>query len=279
MKTIPAQTVIDTVAQLCVAANRELPQDVVEALRRGMEREELPQARDILGQLVVNAELASRTGLPLCQDTGLGIFFVELGDDVRVEGMNLRQAINAGVAKGYTQGLLRKSSCEPFSRANTGDNTPAIIYFDLVPGDSLKITCMAKGFGAENMSRVILFAPAVGWKGLKEYVVRRVAESGSNPCPPVVVGLGIGGDMGLAATIAKKALLRPLDDVNPDPDLAAKEAELLEAINRLGVGPMGLGGRTTCLAVKIATTQCHIGSLALAVNIQCHSLRHKQAVL
>ena len=279
MRTISAQTVIDTVANMCIKANRELPEDVLRCFKNRMAEEQNPAAREVFRQLLENAELSEKTGLPLCQDCGLAVFFVEMGEDVRVEGMGLREAITAGMVKGYKDGYLRKSSCDPFTRANTGDNTPAVIHLDLVPGDRLKISMMAKGGGAENMSRVMMFAPAAGWKGLREFIINRVAEAGPNPCPPVVVGVGIGGDFELAAINAKKALLRKIDDTHPDPVVAKLEADLFESINKLNVGPMGLGGKTTCLGVKMIVAPCHIASLPLAVNIQCHSSRHKEVTL
>ena len=279
MRTIPRQTIVDTVASMCMAAGRYLPDDVLEALATAEKGESLESARGILAQLVDNAALSSKTGLPLCQDCGLGVFFVEAGEDVRVEGGTLREAINAGMVQGYKDGFLRKSTCDPFTRQNVGDNSPAIIHFDLVPGDKIKITMMAKGGGSENMSRVIMLAPAQGWKGIREFVIRRVAESGSNPCPPVLVGVGIGGNFELAAINAKKSLMREVDDVHPDPKVAEMEADLLQSINRLGIGPMGLGGDTTCLGVKISAVPCHLASLPLAVNIQCHSSRHKEVTL
>lgn len=278
MRTIPAQTVIDTVAEMCIAANRELPADVLAKYKACQDAETSPAAKETFRQLFENSDLSRKTGLPLCQDCGLAVFFVDMGEDVRVEG-GIREAINQGMIKGYKKGYLRKSSCDPFTRKNTGDNSPAVIHFDIVPGDKLKILMMAKGGGAENMSRVIQFAPAAGWKGIKEFVVKRVAEAGSNPCPPIVVGVGIGGDFEKSAILAKKALSRDLDDTHPDPTIAKFEEELYEAINKLGIGPMGLGGKTTCLAVKILTAPCHIASLPLAVNIQCHSQRHKEVVL
>ncbi len=278
MKTIPANDIVDAVARMCVAANHELPADVQAAFEAGLAAEESPAAREIFRQLLENSELARETNLPLCQDCGLGVFFVEVGEDVQVTGGGLREAINDGMVKGYKEGYLRKSSCDPFSRKNTGDNGPAVIHFDIVPGDALKIVMMAKGGGSENMSRVTMLAPAQGWKGIREFVVNRVAEAGPNPCPPVVVGVGIGGNFELAAINSKKALMRPLDDRHPDPAIAKLEDELLEAVNALGIGPMGLGGKTTALAVKIATAPCHLASLPLAVNIQCHSARHKEVV-
>ena len=279
MRTIPRQAIVATVASMCMAAGRYLPGDVLEALTKAEKNESLASARGILTQLVDNAALSSTTGLPLCQDCGLGVFFVEVGEDVRVEGGTLREAINAGMVQGYKDAYLRKSTCDPFSRQNVGDNSPAIIHFDLVPGDKIKITMMAKGGGSENMSRVIMLAPAQGWKGIREFVIRRVAESGSNPCPPILVGVGIGGNFELAAINAKKALMREVNDVHPDSKVAEMEADLLESIDRLGIGPMGLGGDTTCLGVKISVVPCHLASLPLAVNIQCHSSRHKEVTL
>ena len=279
MRTLRARQVIDAVATMCVDSNRYLPKDVRGRFAECVAREESTAAREVFRQLTENYELAEQTGLPLCQDTGLAVFFVEMGEDMRVEGMNIREAINEGVRKGYAEGYLRKSACDPLTRANTKDNTPAIIHFDIVPGDGLKIAFMAKGGGSENMSRVTMLAPAQGWAGIKKFVIERVAEAGPNPCPPTIVGIGVGGTFDYAPILAKKALLRKLDDVNPDPKLAAMEDELLEALNRLGIGPMGLGGKTTCLGVKIAMSPCHIASLPLAVNIQCHSSRHQEVEL
>ncbi len=279
MRVLAAQTIVDTVAGMCVQSNRILPKDVRDCFARCAADEDSPAAREIFRQLTENYQLAEATGLPLCQDTGLAVFFVEVGEDLHVDGMTLRCAINEGVRKGYAEGYLRKSACDPLTRANTGDNTPAIVHFDLVEGEGLKISFMAKGGGSENMSRVTMLAPAQGWEGIKKFVVNRVAEAGPNPCPPTIVGVGIGGTFELAPILAKKALLRKLGDTHPDPKLAAMEAELLDAINKLGIGPMGLGGRTTSLDVKIAMHPCHIASLPLAVNIQCHSARHQEVEL
>ncbi|MFP4071658.1 MAG: fumarate hydratase [Desulfovibrionales bacterium] len=279
MREIPAQTIIDSVATMCMDANRYLPEDIRTAFDTCAQNEDLPAAKEIFRQLKENYELAEKTGLPLCQDTGLAVFFVEIGEDVRVSGQNIREAINQGVRKGYEEGFLRKSACDPLKRANTGDNTPAIVHMDIVPGDSLKIAFMAKGGGSENMSRVTMLSPAQGWKGIKEFVVNRVAEAGPNPCPPIMLGIGIGGTFEYAPILAKKALLRKLDDTHPDPAIAEMEKELLEAVNRLGIGPMGLGGKTTCLGVKINMAPCHIASLPLAVNVQCHSARHEEVTL
>jgi len=279
MRTIQATQIIDTVAKMCIDSNRYLPKDVRESFDRNAAREESPAALEVFRQLKENYELAEQTGLPLCQDTGLAVFFVDMGEDLRVEGMNIREAINEGVRKGYADGFLRKSACDPLTRANTKDNTPAVVHFDIVPGDRLRIAFMAKGGGSENMSRVTMLAPAQGWPGIKKFVIERVAEAGPNPCPPTIVGIGVGGTFDYAPILAKKALLRKLDDTNPDPKLAAMENELLEALNKLGIGPMGLGGKTTCLGVKIAMQPCHIASLPLAVNIQCHSSRHQEVEL
>ena len=276
MKTVQAKDIREAVAAMCIAANRELPADVRAAFEAAHAAEEAPAAKEIFRQLLENADLARDTGLPLCQDCGLGVFFVEVGEDVRVAGSTLRQAINDGMVDGYKDGYLRKSSCDPFTRKNTGDNSPAIIHFDIVPGDKLKILMMAKGGGSENMSRVTMLSPAQGWKGIKDFVVNRVAEAGPNPCPPTIVGIGIGGNFELAAVNSKKALMRELDDRHSDPEIAKLEDELMAAINGLGIGPMGLGGKTTSLAVKIIVAPCHLASLPLAVNIQCHSARHKE---
>lgn len=278
MRTIKASEISEAVAKLVVEANLFLPEDVKKALHQALEREDSESGREILRQLIANYQLAEETKLPLCQDTGLAVFFVELGEDVKIEG-SLKEALNQGVREGYEKGYLRKSVCDPFSRQNTKDNTPIIMHLDLIKGDKLKISFMAKGGGSENMSRCTMLAPAQGFEGIKEFVLQRVKEAGPNPCPPIIVGIGIGGSFDLAPILAKKALLRPLDEFHSDPEIAAKEKELLEEINKLGIGPMGLGGKTTCLGVKIETHPCHIASLPLAVNIQCHSARHKEVIL
>jgi fumarate hydratase subunit alpha len=279
MREIPARTIIDAVAKMAVDANRYLPKDVRSRFDECAAAEDSPAAREVFRQLKENYELAERTGLPLCQDTGLAVFFVEIGEEVRVSGMNIKEAINEGVRQGYKDGFLRKSACDPLKRTNTGDNTPAIIHLDIVPGEKLKISFMAKGGGSENMSRVTMLSPAQGWKGIREFVIGRVAEAGPNPCPPTIVGIGIGGTFEYAPILAKKALLRKLGDTHPDPAIASMEDELLTALNKLGIGPMGLGGKTTCLGVKINMAPCHIASLPLAVNIQCHSSRHEEVTI
>ncbi|MFW5489920.1 MAG: fumarate hydratase [Desulfovibrio sp.] len=279
MRHIDSRNVIDAVAKLCMDANRYLPEDVRQRFKDCAAQEDSPAAKEIFRQLEENCQLAADSGLPLCQDTGLAVFFVELGGEVSIDGMTLPQAINEGVRKGYQEGYLRKSSCDPLTRANVGDNTPAVIHLDIVPGETLKISMMAKGGGAENMSRVTMMAPAQGWEGVRKFVIDRVAEAGPNPCPPILVGIGMGGTFERSAILSKKALMREIGDTNPDPRLEEKEKALLEDINKLGIGPMGLGGKTTCLDVKIAMEPCHIASLPLAVNIQCHSSRHKEVIL
>lgn len=278
MRTVLATDITKAVRDMCISANRYQTEDCVKALKAAQENEDSPTAKEVLGQLTENIDLAAKTGLALCQDTGLAILFVEVGQEVYIDG-NLTEAINEGVRQGYEDGYLRKSACDPFTRKNTGDNTPAIIHYDIVPGDKIHISLMAKGGGAENMSRVTMLAPAEGWEGVKKFVLQRVAESRSNPCPPIIIGIGIGGTFEHSAKLAKKSLLRKLDDVNPDPDLAAKEKELLDLVNKLGIGPMGLGGKTTAIGLKILTSPCHIASFPLAVNIQCHSSRHEEVTL
>ena len=278
MRTIKADEIHDAVTELVLTAARYLPEDVKQAFADAREAEDSDSAREILGQLLENADLAAETGLPLCQDTGVGVFFVEMGDEVHVEG-NLTEILNTAMKEGYDKGLLRKSLCHPLTRQNTGDNSPAVVHVDIVPGDKLKIKHMAKGGGSENMSRCTMLTPAQGWQGIKDFVVRRMAEAGPNPCPPTIVGVGIGGTFDVAPSLAKKALFRPLSEPNSDPEIAAMEEELLAEINKLGIGPMGLGGKTTSLAVKIEMRPCHIASLPLAVNVQCHSSRIKEVVL
>ncbi len=278
MRQIDARIITQTVADMVVQANVELPEDVLDALTLSLASETSDAGKEVLQQLLDNAALAKSTRLPLCQDTGLAIFFVELGNECHING-DLTEAINQGVRDGYRDGFLRKSSCHPLTRKNLGDNTPAIIHTDIVPGDTLTIKFMAKGGGSENMSRATMLTPAQGWEGIKEFVVRRMAEAGPNPCPPTIVGVGIGGTFDQAPILAKKALFRPLNVPHPDPEIGALEDELFAAINDLGIGPMGLGGRTTCLAVRINMAPCHIASLPLAVNVQCHSSRHLEVTI
>ena len=275
MRNIHVSEFTKAVRSLCIEANHHLPEDVLDRIRACDAQEESLVARGIFRQLLENARIAAAMDFALCQDTGLVLLFVDLGQQVAVTGGDLREALNEGVRQGYRDGYLRKSANHPFTRKNTGDNTPAIIYFDIVPGEAVRLHLVAKGFGAENMSHALTIPPSAGWQGVKELALRLTAEAGPNACPPTIMGIGIGGTLDHSLLLAKKAMLRPLDDVNPDPDLAEKEEELLREVNALGIGPMGLGGRTTCLAVKIAVSPCHIGSLPVAVNFQCHSSRHK----
>lgn len=279
MRDIKAQDIQAAVADMIKDASVNLPADVRECFEKCQAAEDSASAKEIFRQLLENADISAETGLPLCQDCGLAVFFVDIGEEARVTGGSLKEAITQGMIDGYRDGYLRKSNCDPMTRANTGDNSPAIIHFDFVPGDRITIAFMAKGGGSENMSRVTMLAPAQGWDGIRKFVIERVAEAGPNPCPPIMLGIGVGGTFERAPILAKRALLRPVEDIHPDADVAAKEAELLDAVNRLGIGPMGLGGKTTCLGVKIAFEPCHLASLPLAVNVQCHSIRHKEVVL
>ncbi|SDF31912.1 fumarate hydratase [Sporolituus thermophilus] len=281
MRTIEAAQITAAVAKLAVEANYNLSPDIYDALVAGREKEESPLGKEILGQLVTNACIAREEAMPICQDTGMAVVFVELGQDVHITGGSLADAVNAGVAKGYTEGYLRKSVVDDplFDRKNTQDNTPAILHVELVPGDKLKIMLAPKGFGSENMSALKMFKPAEGVAGVKKFVVDTVFNAGSNPCPPIVVGVGIGGTMEKAALLAKKALLRPINRRNANPVYAKFEEELLELINETGVGPQGLGGRVTALAVNIEYFPTHIAGLPVAININCHATRHAEIEL
>jgi fumarate hydratase subunit alpha len=279
MREVSTAQITEAVKDLFIDANLNLGEDVLAAFHRALEQEESPQGKEILNELIENARIAAEEGIPICQDTGLAVVFVELGQDVHIVDGDFTEAINEGVRKGYQEGYLRKSACHPFTRANTGDNTPAIIHLEIVPGDTIKIIAAPKGGGSENMSRVMMLTPSVGMEGVKEFIVQRVRESGANPCPPIIVGAGIGGTFEQAALMAKKALLRPIGSTNPDPELAALEKDLLTRINNLGIGPQGYGGRTTALAVHVNMIPSHIASLSLAVNIQCHAQRHKERVI
>ena len=279
MREIQVARVTQAVKNAAIAANYEAGPDLLAALVRGEREEESTSGKEIFRQLLENARIASQERIPLCQDCGLVVVFLELGQDVHLVGGDLEAAIHEGVRQGYGEGFLRKSLCHPLTRANTGDNTPAIIHTEIVPGDRLEITVVPKGGGSENMSRIHMLKPAQGWAGIKERVVATVREAGANPCPPIIVGVGLGGNFERAAYLAKKSLLRDIGEPNPDPELAKLERELLAAVNDLGIGPSGLGGRITALAVHLLMQPCHIASLPLAVNIQCHSTRHKQVVL
>ncbi len=279
MKVISLKEVKEKVKNMVQEANFKLGEDVVETIKNGLEKEESPGGKSILNQILQNAEIARNEKLGLCQDTGLAVFFVELGEEVefkKEDGLeSLSQAINEGVREGYKEGYLRKSVVEdPLRRKNTGDNTPAFIHWEVVPGEKFKVTFMAKGGGAENMSAIRMFAPAAGQEGIEDFVVETADKAGSNPCPPIIIGVGIGGNFETSALLAKKALLRrPLGSHHPDPFYADMEKRLLERVNKLGIGPQGIGGRVTALAVHVEVFPCHIASLPAAVNIQCHSHR------
>jgi len=279
MREINVKLITGKVRDLCMRANTDLGEDVLQAFDRAIEKEESPLGIEILRELKENARIAKEEDVPICQDTGFAVVFIELGQDVHLVGGDLKEAIFEGVRQGYRDGYLRKSVCHPFTRVNTGDNTPAVIHTEIVPGDKVKIIVAPKGGGSENMSRVVMLTPSDGIEGIKRFVVQRVRESGSNPCPPTIVGVGIGGTFEQAALLAKKSLLRPLGSKNPEPELDALESEILEEVNRLGIGPQGLGGRTTSLAVHILMMPCHIASFPLAVNIQCHVQRHKEVII
>jgi fumarate hydratase subunit alpha len=265
MREVQTSEITRAVKDLFIDANCNLGEDVLAAFDRAIERDE--------------STVAKEEQSPICQDTGLAVLFVEVGQDVHVVGGDLKAAINEGVRKGYGEGYLRKSACHPFTRANTKDNTPAVIHFDIVPGDKVRIVAVPKGGGAENMSRVDMLSPSAGLEGIKDFVVKRIEASGSNPCPPTVVGVVIGGTFERSALLAKKALVRKIGERNADPELAKIEVEVLARINKLGIGPMGYGGNTTSLDVFFEVEPCHIASLPVAVNVQCHAARHKEAVI
>jgi len=281
MRDIDCQTIKETVVRLCQEATALLPDDVLQALKRAREKEESPLAQKVLDQILRNADLAREEFLPLCQDTGTTVIFLEVGQDAHIVGGDLNECLNQGVSEGYVEGNLRKSMVErPFSaRVNTKDNTPPVVHTEIVPGDQLRIMVMPKGGGCENMSRLAMMLPAAGKAGVTEFVLKAVEESGGNPCPPVIVGVGIGGTAEHCAYLAKHALTRKVGELNPDAELAEFEAELLEKVNALGLGPQAVGGRTTALAVHIESYPAHITALPVAVNLQCHSARLKEAVL
>ena len=279
MREVQASEITRAVKDLFIDANCNLGEDVLAAFDRAIERDESPVAKEVIRELKENARIARDEQSPICQDTGLAVLFVEVGQDVHVVGGDLKAAINEGVKKGYGEGYLRKSACHPFTRANTKDNTPAVIHFDIVPGDKVRIVAVPKGGGAENMSRVDMLSPSAGLEGIKDFVVKRLEASGSNPCPPTVVGVGIGGTFERSALLAKKALVRKIGERNADPELAKIEVEVLARINKLGIGPMGYGGNTTSLDVFFEVEPCHIASLPVAVNVQCHAARHKEIVI
>ena len=279
MREISAQRITETVRKLCVEANCHLPEDVKKAIRTCRQQEKWAQAGEILDRIIENYEIADREQCPICQDTGIACVFLKIGQDVHITG-NLTDAVNEGVRQGYREGYLRKSVVrDPLDRVNTGDNTPAMLYTEIVPGDQIEITVAPKGFGSENMSAVKMLRPSDGVAGVKDFVMQTVKNAGPNPCPPIVVGVGIGGTFDKAAYLAKKALLRPLDGENANTFYADLEKELLQSINALGIGPQGFGGRTTALKVNIETFPTHIAGLPVAVNINCHVTRHQTEVL
>ena len=279
MRELDAARITEVVARLCVEANRHLPQDVKNCIACAREKEQWAPAQEILDRIKENYEIADRDEMAICQDTGMACVFLEIGQDVHING-NIAAAVNAGVKKGYGEGFLRKSVVrDPLDRVNTGDNTPAMLYTDIVPGDQVKVTVAPKGFGSENMSQLKMLKPSDGLQGVKDFVIKVVEEAGPNPCPPIVVGVGVGGTFDKAALLAKKAIIRSAEARNANPFYAELEAELLEKINALGIGPQGFGGKTTALAVNIEYLPTHIAGLPVAVNLNCHVTRHKSEVL
>ena len=279
MRKISSALITETVKKLCIEANCHLSSDMKECIEKFHADESWPQAKEILSRIIENYEIADSKNMPICQDTGMACVFLKIGQDVHIDG-NITDAVNEGVRRGYEEGYLRKSVVyDPLDRVNTGDNTPAMIYFEMVQGDKIEITVAPKGFGSENMSKIAMLRPSDGLKGVKDFIVKVVEEAGPNPCPPVVVGVGIGGTFDKAAYMAKKALLRPVNERNEEPFYENLEKELLEEINALGIGPQGFGGRTTALAVNIEKCPTHIAGLPVAVNINCHVTRHKTEVI
>ena len=280
IREVSAALITDTIERMCIEANEYLPGDVKQALTRFYDEEDGAVAKTVLKNIIDNYEIAAAEQVPICQDTGMACVFIELGQDVHISGGDLYEAINEGVRRGYTNGYLRKSVVrDPIDRVNTGDNTPAAITVDIVPGDKVKITVAPKGFGSENMSAIRMFAPSAGLDGVKQFILETAEKAGPNPCPPMVLGIGIGGTFDKCAQLAKRALLRPLDSENPDPFYADLEKEMLDKINELGIGPQGFGGRTTAIGVNIEVMPTHIAGLPCAVNMSCHVTRHKTEVL
>lgn len=278
MKVIKVDQITETIAKLCMDANFFLGEDMMKAFNDAVETEESPSGKAIMKQLIENAEIAKNELVPMCQDCGVAVVFADLGQDAKIDG-SLEDAINEGVRRGYKDGYLRKSMCDPFTRKNTGDNTPAIIHIRLVPGEDLKLTVAPKGGGSENMSAIKMFPPSAGIQGVKDFIIERATQAGPNPCPPIILGVGIGGNFEKSAIMAKEAMLRNVDDHSDIPEIAALEKEMLELVNKIGVGPQGLGGTTTALAVHINYMPCHIASFPVAINVNCHAARHKSATL
>lgn len=280
MREIQAQQITDVVEKLCIEANQYLPKDVQGAIRRCRACEDWEIAQGVLDKIITNFEIAEQESVPICQDTGMACVFLEIGQDVHIAGGDLSEAVDEGVRRGYDKGYLRKSVVkDPVRRGNTGDNTPAMLYTEIVPGEQIKVTVGPKGFGSENMSAIRMFKPSAGIEGIKDFILETVETAGPNPCPPMVVGVGIGGTFDKCALLAKKALMRSTDERNPDPYYADLEAEMLKKINKLGIGPQGFGGKTTALALNIETMPTHIAGMPCAVNINCHVTRHKTEVI
>jgi len=280
MREINVSEITAVIKKLCIEANQHLPEDVKCAIQDLRAKEDGAIAQGILDNIIENFNIADSENVPICQDTGMACVFLEIGQDVHITGGDLTEAVNEGVRQGYTDGFLRKSVVkDPVRRGNTGDNTPAVLYTEIVPGENIKITVGPKGFGSENMSAIRMFKPSAGLDGIKDFIIETVKTAGPNPCPPMVVGVGIGGTFDRCALLAKKALMRPLDSENPDPFYADLEKEMLEKINELGIGPQGLGGRTTAIGLNIETYPTHIAGMPCAVNINCHVTRHKSEVI
>ena len=280
MKEIKYQDIVDEVSRICQEANFDLGEDVVNAFKESVKTESSAAGKSILNQLIENADIATSNRVPMCQDTGVSVFLVKLGRNCHITGGSLEDAINEGVRTGYDEGYLRYSIVDdPISRKNTGDNTPSVIHIELAEGDSLEVQMSAKGGGAENMSAMKMLTPSAGLSGVKDFIMQTVKEAGPNACPPLVVGIGIGGNFEVAPYLAKKSLFRPVGERHPDESIADLEREIHEAVNKLGIGPQGLGGDTTALDIKIETAPCHIAALPVAVNLNCHASRHKNFVI
>lgn len=280
MREIQAAVITDTIERLCIEANQVLPEDIRNSIQACRANEDGEIACGILDKIIENYQIAENEQVPICQDTGMACVFLEIGQDVHITGGDLTEAVDEGVRRGYTKGYLRKSVVkDPVRRGNTGDNTPAMLYTEIVPGENIKITVGPKGFGSENMSAIRMFKPSAGIEGIKDFIIETVETAGPNPCPPMVVGVGIGGTFDKAALLAKKALMRPVDSENEDPYYADLEKEMLEKINQLGIGPQGFGGKTTAIGLNIETMPTHIAGMPCAINISCHVTRHKTEVI
>jgi fumarate hydratase subunit alpha len=279
MKEVHIDEIISTLEKLFIDANYDSSQNVVDTLEKAIDKEESPVGKEVLRELIKNANLARDERIPICQDTGLAVTFIEVGQDVHITGGSLVDAVNEGVRRGYAKGYLRKSACHPFTRKNTGDNTPAILHTKIVPGDKVKITVLPKGGGSENYGSVKMLLPSEGKEGMKALVLEMVTKGGPNPCPPIIIGVGIGGNFETSALLSKEALMEPLGKRSDNPEIAAMEQELLEEINKTGIGPQGYGGTVTALDVHVKMLPCHIASLPVAVNIQCHAHRIKEAII